>query len=75
MMLQLTLNGRQASIDMLEYLKIRSGYHTATMSFMLNKRRKYLAVLKSKDSTKKAGKIIRTERKYKGVKTKEEGTV
>ena len=69
-------DGRQASIDILEHLNIRSGYHTATMCFMLNKRRKYLAVCKSKDSMKKARKIIRAERKNKGVKqNKNEGTV
>ena len=47
-----------------------------TMCYMLNKRRKYLATYKSKDSTKKARKIIRTERKNKGVIQKQtEGTV
>ena len=43
---------------------------------MLNKRRKYLATYKSKDSTKKASKVIRAERKNKGVIQKQtEGTV
>ena len=69
-------DGRQASIDILKHLNIRSGHHTATMCFVSNKRRKYLAVYKSKDSTKKRRKIIRAERKNKGVKLKQnEGTV
>ena len=46
------------------------------MCFVLNKRRKYLAVYKSKDSKKKRRKMIRAERKNKGVKLKQnEGTV
>ena len=64
------------SIDILKHLNIRSGHHTATMCFVLNKRRKYLAVYKSKDSTKKRRKIIRAERKNQGIKLKQnEGTV
>ena len=69
-------DGKQASIDILKYLNISPGYHTATMCFEINKRRKYLATYKANDTTKKARKIIRAERKRKGSSQKDlEGTV
>ena len=58
-------------LDITQQMNICVGYHTTTMCFELNKRRKYLAKYKSKDSTKKTRKIIRAERKQK----KSEGTV
>ena len=78
--------GRQASIDfliffyafldVLQKMNICAGYHTTTMCFELNKRRKYLAKYKSKDSTKKTRQIIRAERKNNAVKQKKsEGAV
>ena len=69
-------DGRQGSIDVLQKMNICAGYHTPTMCFELNKRGKYLAKYKSKDSTKKTRKIIRAARKNNAVKQKKsEGTV
>ena len=69
-------DGRQASVDILQYLNIHPGYHTRVMAFELNKRRKYLAMYKSKESTKKSRKVIRANRKKKYVKQKRnEGTL
>ena len=50
-------DGRQASVDILQYLNIHPGYHTRVMAFELNKRRKYLAMYKSKETTKKTEKL------------------
>ena len=46
-------DGKQGCIDVLQKMNIHAGYHSATMCFELNKRRKYLAKYKSKLSTKK----------------------
>ena len=52
-------DGTHGPIDVLQKLNICAGYHTTTMCFEFNKRPKYLAIFKSKDSTKKTRKIIR----------------
>ena len=70
------MGGRQATVDILKNLNISAGYHTRTMCYELNKRRKYSAAYKLKESSKKARKMIRANKKKKVVKQKKtEGKV
>ena len=66
-------DGRQGSIDVLQKMIIWE--ITTTMCFELNKRRRYLAKYKSKDSTKKTRKIIRAEKNIAAKQRKSESTV
>ena len=69
-------DGRRASVDILQNLGICPGYHTRLMAFELNKRRKYLALYKSRETVKKSRKVIRANRKKKrGAQKQTEGTL
>ena len=59
-------DGRQGTIDIFKKLNISAGYYTSISCYMLNKRRMYIAKYKSKDSTKKQRKLIRSQKKRKG---------
>ena len=63
-------DGRQATIDMYKQLKIHPGCYTGLGCISLNKLRKSSAKYKVLDSTKKARKIIRAQKKVKGHKQK-----
>ena len=59
-------DGRQGTIEIFKKLNITPGHYTTVLCYMLNKRRIYSAKYKAKASTKKARKLIRAMKKWKG---------